>query len=60
MQVRISRSFFLLELLRKTDLFLKRGAGRGGERGGVGEENLGHLSPWLWLFSYIFRVCDMQ
>ena len=49
--------FFLLELLSKTDLFLKRGAERGEERGGgVGEEALGHLCPRPWLFSCVFQV----
>ena len=39
-QVRISRCFFLLELLSEKDLFLKRLAERGGkrERGGRGEK----------------------
>ena len=47
-QVRISRCFILLELPSKTDLFLKRGADRGGERergGGGGERKLRPFKP---------------
>ena len=51
--------FFLLELLSKTDLFLKRGVERGGERGGWGEveETLGHLStPTMVVLMYFLSV----
>ena len=57
-QVRISRCFFLLELLSEKDLFLKRLAERGGKReGGAGRENLGVISskdintPYLKCFT---------
>ena len=46
-------------------LFKERGREGRKERGGVGggaawgEENVGHFSPRLWLFSSIFHMCDM-